>query len=64
MGIMLHLTSFYTILSLDIYTYIHTNTFFSAAFRVVDDGDDGPCETETCHIVEGHEIEVAEPGTA
>jgi hypothetical protein len=27
--------------------------------------DDGPCETETCRVVvEGHEIEVVEPGTA
>jgi hypothetical protein len=35
-------------------SHAHTHTFFSAALNVV---DDGPCETETCHVV-GHEIEV------
>lgn len=42
--------------------YTYTNTVFSAAPHVVEDGDDGPCGTETCHIA-GHEIGVVEPGT-
>lgn len=46
------------------HTHTHIkNIFFSAALYVADDGDDGPCETESFHVVEGHEIEVVEPGT-
>jgi hypothetical protein len=41
---------------------MYTNIVFSATLHVVEDGDNGPCETETCHVA-GHEIGMVEPGT-
>jgi hypothetical protein len=58
MGIMLY---FSILLHNFITWYMYTNTVFSAALYVVEDGD-GPCETDTCHVAR-HEIEVVEPWT-